>query len=355
MNPYPLLRNLLFRLDPETAHDLTLRAMRPGIPSPICRLLGAGAFDRPVEVMGLTFPNRVGLAAGLDKNAECLNALTALGFGCVEVGTVTPRPQPGNPAPRLFRIPEQQAIINRMGFNNKGVDYVVERVRRFRRKHRRPAVIGINIGKNKTTPNEQAVDDYRICLRKAYGHADYIAVNISSPNTPGLRDLQRGDELKQLLDALQNERRRLAVEYRHVVPLALKIAPDMNAVELDAVADAALAYGLDALIIGNTTLSRPSPENGGDHPLMRETGGLSGRPLMGPSTEALKAMHQRVGARIPLIGVGGIHSGEDAAAKYNAGAALVQIYTGFIYRGPRLIREVIKQEKGERKKDKGMV
>lgn len=334
MNPYLPLRPLLFRLAPETAHELTLLALRLGVRGPAASLLRRRVPRHPVRVMGLEFPNRVGLAAGLDKNGECAAALAGLGFGFVEAGTVTPRPQPGNPRPRLFRLPEYEAIVNRMGFNSKGIDHLVERVRRYRG----PAVLGINIGKNKDTPNERAVEDYCLCLEKAYPYAGYIAVNISSPNTPALRELQSEQALEPLLEALQNRRAQLARHHGRTVPLALKIAPDMDNAGLDVVAEQALRHRLDALIISNTTLSRPDV---GDSGAATGSGGLSGRPLMALSTRVLKEMHERVGGRIPLIGSGGIMSADDALAKLDAGASLVQIYSGLIYKGPALIREIV--------------
>lgn len=283
--------------------------------------------------MGLNFPNVVGLAAGLDKNADYLDALAGLGFGFIEVGTVTPRPQPGNPKPRLFRLPVAQALINRMGFNNKGIDYLIRQVSRA---HYR-GILGINIGKNKDTPTDKAVDDYRLCLQKAYPHAGYITVNISSPNTPGLRDLQKVEELSRLLAELLDKREQLATQHGKRVPLVLKIAPDLDEQAMDDMAECLLAQRVDGLIVGNTTLSRPGLE---DCPEAHESGGLSGKPLLPLATHVLKSMQARLKDEIPLIGVGGILTAADATEKFNAGARLVQIYTGFIYRGPALIREI---------------
>lgn len=331
---YSALRTLLFQLDPETAHDWTLRLLRsmpmmslshfsPGIP----------AVSR--RVMGLDFPNPVGLAAGLDKNGECIKAWSALGFGFVEIGTVTPRPQPGNPQPRLFRLPAAQALINRMGFNNKGVDYLIKQVRQADFK----GVLGINLGKNADTPVKQAADDYLIGLRKVYPWASYVAVNISSPNTPGLRDLQYGDALDRLLAALKTEQRRLADHYGRYVPLALKIAPDMADADLPTIADALQRFEMDAVIATNTTFSRAGVEH---LPHAAEVGGLSGAPLRDRATTVVRQLRKMLGDEFPIIAVGGIMSGADAAARIAAGANLVQIYTGFIYRGPDLIRETVK-------------
>lgn len=331
MIPYPLLRNALFRLDPERAHDLTLAALDRLASTGLGRMTAGAAVQAPLEAMGLTFPNAVGLAAGLDKDADHLDALGALGFGFIEVGTVTPRPQPGNPRPRLFRIPERQALINRMGFNNKGVDHLVRQVARSRY----PGVVGINIGKNRDTPMEQAADDYLHCLRRVYDHAHYVAVNISSPNTPGLRDLQQGGLLAQLLRALAEERERLSRGGRRV-PLVLKLAPDLQPADLDTLAEQVLANGIDAVAATNTTLERSGVQG---CPHAEEAGGLSGAPLTQRSTEVLAALAERLAGRITLIGVGGVMTGADALAKREAGAHLVQLYTGLIYRGPTLVAE----------------
>ncbi|HQC72745.1 MAG TPA: quinone-dependent dihydroorotate dehydrogenase [Candidatus Competibacteraceae bacterium] len=331
---YPVLRSLLFKLDPETAHDWTLTLMGAAPRQPL-RWLGGGCVPAvPCRVMGLDFPNPVGLAAGLDKNGECINAWSALGFGFVEIGTVTPRPQPGNPKPRLFRLPQAQALINRMGFNNKGVDYLVDRVRQARFQ----GVLGINIGKNADTPVERATEDYLICLRKVYAWASYVTVNISSPNTVGLRDLQYGAALEQLLSSLKTEQGRLAAEFGRYVPLVVKIAPDLGDADLPAVGQALRQHGIDGVIATNTTFSRAGVE-GLAH--AEQAGGLSGAPLLERSTAVVRQLAAILEGQVPIIAAGGIMSGADAAAKLAAGASLVQIYTGFIYRGPPLVREVV--------------
>ncbi len=331
---YSALKPLLFRLPPETAHNLSLKLLKRSLAGPLAGFLRKRIPASPVELLGLKFPNPVGLAAGLDKNADYIEALAALGFGFIEVGTITPQPQPGNPKPRLFRIENQQAIINRLGFNNKGIDYLIQQVK----KTRYDGILGINIGKNKTTPAEKSLEDYLVCLEKAYPYADYITVNISSPNTPGLRDLQQSSALNQLLQGLQEKRHRLTDQHGRQVPLLVKIAPDLDPQGLDDIAKSVSIHRIDGLIISNTTLERPDL---GSSPLAHETGGLSGKPLMPLATRVLQAMHQRLQGEIPLIGVGGITSAQDAVDKMNAGAKLVQIYTGFIYRGPRLIKEIV--------------
>ncbi len=331
---YPI-RTLLFQLDPETAHCWTLQLLRSMAALPLSGLLTSDAPSAPRQVMGIDFPNPVGLAAGLDKNGECIGAWAALGFGFVEIGTVTPRPQPGNPKPRMFRLPKAQALINRMGFNNKGVDYLVEQVRQAQFK----GVLGINIGKNADTPVAQAVDDYLIGLRKVYPWARYVTVNISSPNTPGLRDLQYGAALDQLLAALKAEQQRLADSYGRYVPLAVKIAPDIADADVPTVGRALVRHGIDAVIATNTTFSRAGVEG---LPHADEAGGLSGAPLRDRSTAVVRQLAEVVEGALPIIASGGILSGADAAAKIAAGASLVQIYTGFIYRGPTLIREAVK-------------
>ncbi len=335
MDFYPLLRALLFQLDPETAHDWTRMMLHlPGV-GPLARITALGIPNAPRRVMGIDFPNPVGLAAGLDKDGECIPIWRALGFGFVEIGTVTPRPQPGNPKPRLFRLPRAQALINRMGFNNQGVDRLVERLRRVNGS----GVLGINIGKNADTPVERAADDYLLGLRKVYPWASYVAVNISSPNTPGLRDLQYGAALDRLLEALKTEQARLAVEHGRYVPLAIKIAPDIADADLPTVGQALIRHELDAVIATNTTFSRVGVEK---LPHAQETGGLSGAPLMTRSTAVVERLREIFADKLPIIAVGGILSGADAAAKIAAGASLVQLYTGFIYRGPELIREAVK-------------
>jgi len=286
--------------------------------------------------MGLNFPNPVGLAAGLDKNGECIDGLAALGFGFIEIGTVTPRAQPGNPHPRLFRLPEAQAIINRMGFNNEGVDNLLKRVSQARYS----GVLGINIGKNKDTPVEQALDDYLIGLRKVYSAANYVTVNISSPNTPGLRSLQSGEPLDHLLKGLMAERKLLAAEHDRSVPIAVKIAPDLDSAEVESIANSLLEHGVDAVIATNTTSSRSGVEH------LRhgsEAGGLSGRPVMAASTAVVSQLARILNSKLPIIACGGILSVDDARSKLDAGASLVQIYSGLIYRGPALVRELVRE------------
>ena len=334
MDYYPPLRTLLFQLDPETAHDWTRMLLRLPGASVLARIAALGIPHAPRRVMGIDFPNPVGLAAGLDKDGECIPVWRALGFGFVEVGTVTPRPQPGNPKPRMFRLPRARALINRMGFNNQGVDRLVEQVRHTGDQ----GVLGINIGKNADTPVGRAADDYLLGLRKVYPWASYIAVNISSPNTPGLRDLQYGATLERLLDVLKTEQARLAAEHGRYVPLAIKIAPDIADADLPTVGQALIRYELDAVIATNTTFSRVGAEG---LPHAGEAGGLSGAPLLARSTAVVKQLHEILGGKLPIIAVGGILNGADATAKIAAGASLVQLYTGFIYRGPELIREAV--------------
>jgi dihydroorotate dehydrogenase len=329
---YSLLRPLLFSLPPETSHNLSLSLLNGAEKLHAIGLLSVNIPEDPINVMGIQFPNRIGLAAGLDKNGDYFNALGALGFGFVEIGTVTPKPQPGNDKPRLFRLPEAQAIINRMGFNNKGVDHLVEQVKNRRYK----GVLGINIGKNASTPVESALDDYRIGLQKVYLDADYITVNISSPNTQGLRSLQFGDSLKSLLSGLKEEQLRLQQIHNRYVPFAVKIAPDMSFEETTQVAEILLQNNIDAVIATNTTLSREGVE--GLH-FGSETGGLSGLPVQQKSTLMIQNLKSILGDKMPIIGVGGIHTAESAAEKIRAGATLIQIYTGFIYQGPKVIAE----------------
>ena len=331
---YPLARKVLFRLDPETAHHLSMAALRMAEQSGVLGLLESPPTAKPVVAMGLTFPNRIGLAAGLDKEGDTIDALGRLGFGHIEIGTITPRPQPGNPKPRLFRLIPQEAIINRMGFNNSGIESGAENVGRstsFR------GVIGFNIGKNKDTPNENAADDYLACLRKAYPVAGYIAVNLSSPNTPGLRDLQGADASARLLEVLKTEQSKLAADHGRHVPLLFKVAPDLDDEHIRALAGVFLDGGLDGLIATNTTLDREAVKH---HPRASEAGGLSGRPLLEKSNRVLGEFASRLGGRIPIIGVGGISSIRDAEEKLRLGATLVQIYTSFIYQGPRLVRKL---------------
>ncbi|AZL69830.1 MULTISPECIES: quinone-dependent dihydroorotate dehydrogenase [Pseudomonas] len=331
---YTLARQLLFKLSPETSHDLSLDLIGAGGRLGLNGLLCKQPAALPVSVMGLNFANPVGLAAGLDKNGAAIDGFAQLGFGFVEIGTITPRPQPGNPKPRLFRLPEATAIINRMGFNNMGVDHLLARVRAARY----TGVLGINIGKNFDTPVERAQDDYLICLEKVYNDASYITVNVSSPNTPGLRSLQFGDSLKQLLDALAERREQLAVSNGKRVPLAIKIAPDMSDEETALVAAALMESGMDAVIATNTTLGREGVEG---LPFGGEAGGLSGAPVLEKSTHTVKVLASELGGKLPIIAAGGITEGRHAAEKIAAGASLVQIYSGFIYKGPALIREAV--------------
>ncbi|MDH0648551.1 quinone-dependent dihydroorotate dehydrogenase [Pseudomonas sp. GD03858] len=331
---YTLARQLLFKLSPETSHDLSLDLIGAGGRLGLNGLLCKQPAALPVTVMGLNFANPVGLAAGLDKNGAAIDGFAQLGFGFVEIGTVTPRPQPGNPKPRLFRLPEATAIINRMGFNNLGVDHLLARVRAARY----DGVLGINIGKNFDTPVERAQDDYLICLEKVYNDASYITVNVSSPNTPGLRTLQFGDSLKQLLDALAERREQLASANGKRVPLAIKIAPDMSDEETALVAAALVESGMDAVIATNTTLGREGVEG---LPFGGEAGGLSGAPVLEKSTHIVKVLASELGGKLPIIAAGGITEGRHAAEKIAVGASLVQIYSGFIYKGPTLIREAV--------------
>ncbi|MFB4250709.1 quinone-dependent dihydroorotate dehydrogenase [Pseudomonas idahonensis] len=331
---YTLARQLLFKLSPETSHDLSLDLIGAGGRLGLNGLLCKAPAQLPVQVMGLEFPNPVGLAAGLDKNGAAIDGFAQLGFGFVEIGTVTPRPQPGNPKPRIFRLPQAEAIINRMGFNNLGVDNLLARVAASQYK----GVLGINIGKNFDTAVERAVDDYLICLDKVYAHASYVTVNVSSPNTPGLRSLQFGESLKQLLSALSQRQQELASIHGKRVPLAIKIAPDMSDEETVEVARALLETGMDAVIATNTTLSREGVE-GMEHG--DEAGGLSGAPVRDKSTHTVKVLAAELAGRLPIIAVGGITEGKHAAEKIAAGASLVQLYSGFIYKGPALIRESV--------------
>lgn len=334
---YDKLRRWLFKLDAETAHGLTLYALGVAQRSGFARFVAHTApQDFPVRAFGIGFPNPVGLAAGLDKNGAHLDALSALGFGFIEIGTVTPRPQPGNPRPRMFRLPEHEAIINRLGFNNDGVDALLRNVERARYN----GVLGINIGRNFDTPNERATDDYLYCLQRVYPLASYITINISSPNTDGLRDLQQSDALPRLLGTLREAREKLAAQHGPRKPLLLKIAPDLDDPEMDGIARAVLDAGIDGLICTNTTVERADVV---DDPTANETGGLSGKPLFAKSTAVLHGMSQRLNKKIPLIGVGGILDGSDAEEKIEAGAVLVQLYTGLVYRGPWLITECIEE------------
>ncbi|HIP81202.1 MAG TPA: quinone-dependent dihydroorotate dehydrogenase [Leucothrix mucor] len=333
---YTLLQKILFLLPPEKAHHLSLGSLSILNKVGLLKLVKPKNKIEPVEVMGINFPNRIGLAAGLDKNGDYIQALSNLGFGFVEIGTVTPRPQAGNPQPRLFRLPQAKAIINRMGFNNQGVDYLLERVSEARDAGFE-GIIGINIGKNFDTAVENATEDYLIGLRKAYSYASYIVVNISSPNTPGLRDLQYGKELRKLLAALKAEQTKLMSDYRVYKPIAIKVAPDLNEDEIKDIAEALLDNKMDGLIATNTTLSRDAVKGMeyGD-----EAGGLSGAPVRDVSTEVIRQFHTILKDRIPIIGVGGISTAKDAQDKIEAGASLVQVYSGLIYEGPRLVKKI---------------
>ncbi len=331
---YALARPFLFCLDAERAHDLALTAIEAAYRTGLNPLLAEKPKPLPTKVFGIEFPNPVGLAAGLDKNGAHVDALAALGFGFVEIGTTTPRPQPGNPKPRMWRLPEHQAVINRLGFNNAGVDALLCNVK----KARFSGVLGINIGKNKDTPNERAVEDYLFCLDRVYARSSYVTINISSPNTQGLRDLQEEETLKRFIGTLREAQERLAAKHGARKPMLLKIAPDLSEAELDDIADVLLAAKIDGLICTNTTIDR-SVISGA--PYTEQAGGLSGKPLFDKATSVLRGMAQRLGGKVPLIGVGGILSGDDAAAKIAAGASLVQFYSGMIYRGPVMIGECV--------------
>jgi dihydroorotate dehydrogenase len=337
---YRLLRPLLFRLPAETSHHLTFTLL--GL---FYRLPGAGPVMRalftrhlpalPVTVMGLRFPNPVGLAAGLDKNAEYLGPLADFGFGHLELGTVTPRPQPGNLKPRMFRLPRHAALINRMGFNNVGVEKFAANLA----KQGKPCPIGVNIGKNRDTPVERAVEDYLAALRAVYVHADYVAVNVSSPNTPGLRDLQTPGNLEELLRALKTEQAALAAKHGRYVPIALKIAPDLDDARIADIARRVIEHGFDAVVATNTTITRPGVER---DPLAHQAGGLSGRPLKRLSTDVIRKLHAHLQGKVPIIGVGGVENADDAWEKLEAGADLVQIYTGLIYEGPGIVPDIVR-------------
>jgi dihydroorotate dehydrogenase len=333
---YPLIRKFFFALDPELAHGLGMSGIGFLNRAGIACLLAKPAAANPVELMGLVFPNPVGLAAGLDKNGEHIDALAGLGFGFIEIGTVTPRPQPGNPKPRMFRITEKQAIINRMGFNNHGVDQLLANVAKSKFAQA-GGILGINIGKNFDTPIEKAVDDYLICLDRVYNAASYVAINISSPNTKNLRELQKDDALDALLGQLKAEQTRLADKHGKYVPLVLKIAPDLEDEQIQSIADLLRQHRMDGVIATNTTLSRAEVEG---LPNANEAGGLSGAPVFERSTAVLKKLSGHLKGEVPIIGVGGIMQGADAVAKLDAGASLVQLYSGFIYRGPDLVGDV---------------
>lgn len=330
---YSLVRKALFIADPETAHGLALESLRLGHGVGATHLL-CKAKNIPVTVMGLQFPNPVGMAAGMDKNGDYIDALGSLGFGFIEVGTVTPRPQPGNPKPRIFRIEKANAMINRLGFNNKGVDHLVRQVK----KHRFSGILGINIGKNFDTPNDNAADDYLLCLEKVYPYADYITINISSPNTKGLRDLQDVEQLNNLLGMLNTKRHELADSLQKRVPLVVKVAPDLEDEQIPAMAEVVIQNEFDGLIATNTTISREAVQ-GMRH--AEEQGGLSGAPVKDRSDQVLAAFHAALPPEVALIGTGGITSGADAAKKIQLGAELVQFYTGFVYKGPDLVADCV--------------
>ncbi len=331
---YALARPFLFALDAETAHGLGLRAIEAAYRTGLNPVLARASKPLPTQAFGIDFPNPVGLAAGLDKNGAHIDALASLGFGFIEVGTTTPKPQAGNPKPRMWRLPEHGAVINRLGFNNDGVEALLRNVGRAKRK----VPVGINIGKNATTPNERALDDYRHCLERVYPLADYVTVNISSPNTQGLRDLQAGDALTALLDGLLESRERLSGQHARRVPLLIKIAPDLDDAEIEAMAGAFNRARVDGVIATNTTVDRGGVEA---HPRANEAGGLSGRPLLNRANQVLAAFRAQLDESIGMIGVGGVDGADAARSKRASGAALVQFYTGFIYRGPELIGECI--------------
>ncbi|MBV8619212.1 MAG: quinone-dependent dihydroorotate dehydrogenase [Curvibacter sp.] len=336
--PYSLARPFLFSMDAEKAHELTLNALARTQGTPLQCAWSTRRVDDPFELAGLRFPNRIGLAAGLDKNARCIDGLGALGFGFVEVGTVTPLGQPGNPKPRMFRLPDAQALINRLGFNNDGLDAFIANVKqaRFRQRPGQPMLLGLNIGKNAATPIERATEDYLVCLDGVYPHADYVTVNISSPNTKNLRALQSDEALDQLLGALAARRAELASRHSRKVPLFVKIAPDLDEAQIDVIAATLQRHGMDGVVATNTTLSRDKVQG---LPHGDEAGGLSGAPVLAMSNQVIRLLRERLGAGYPIIGVGGVMSAEDAVSKLDAGADLVQIYTGLIYRGPSLVTD----------------
>jgi dihydroorotate dehydrogenase len=342
--PYALARPFLFGLDPETAHELTLGSLERAQGTPLRWAYSNRFVPDPIELAGLRFPNRVGLAAGLDKNARCMDALGAMGFGFVEVGTVTPKAQPGNPRPRMFRLPQAQALINRLGFNNEGLDAFVANVQRsqFRQQGR---LLGLNIGKNAATPIEEATSDYLTCLAGVYPHADYVTVNISSPNTRNLRALQGDEALDALLSAIAARRAELAAQHGRHVPLFVKIAPDLDEAQVDVIAATLRRHGMDGVIATNTTIARDQVKG---LPHAEEAGGLSGGPLLDASNRVIAQLRAALGRGYPIIGVGGVLSARDALAKLQAGADVVQIYTGLIYRGPALVDEIARAFEAQR-------
>ncbi len=333
--PYPLTRSFLFGLDAEIAHDLTLGALARIQHTPLIRAVAQPRIDDPVTVAGLRFPNRIGLAAGLDKNGRCIDGLAAMGFGFIEVGTVTPKAQPGNPKPRIFRLPQARALINRLGFNNDGLEAFLANVKRARFRSQ-GGILGLNIGKNAATPIEHAVDDYLIGLDGVYPHADYVTVNISSPNTKNLRALQSDEALDTLLSAVQERKALLATRHGRRVPVFVKIAPDLDEAQVTVIAATLKKNGIDGVIATNTTIARDAVKH---LPHGDEAGGLSGKPVFEASNRVIRQLRAELGSAYPIIGVGGVMSGADACAKREAGADLVQVYTGFIYGGPPLITE----------------
>ena len=339
MNFYKIARSLLFKLDAEKAHDVSINGLRALQSLGLTPLLEPNLKNNPINIMGLNFPNRIGLAAGLDKSGQCINGFGSMGFGFVEVGTITPKPQSGNPKPRLFRLKEHNAIINRMGFNNPGIEKAIDNIIKSSKGY--GGVVGINIGKNKITPNAQALDDYMKGLRSFYNIADYIAVNVSSPNTSGLRELQSPEYARKLISPLMKERDLLSHQYEKIVPIAVKLDPDMQQDQIMALAELFLELKIDAVIATNTTVSRDKVQ---DHNLSQELGGLSGKPLHSQSNDAIHNFKNSLNDEIPIIGVGGILSKKDAEEKIEAGAKLLQIYTGLIYKGPALIRELVEIE-----------
>ena len=335
---YDLARRFMFTRDAEWAHDFALNNLRRFANTPLSAAWAQSVANKPVNFLGLEFKNPVGLAAGLDKNAECIDAFAQMGFGFVEVGTVTPRPQAGNDKPRMFRLPQSNAIINRMGFNNKGVDNLVNNVKAAKY----DGILGINIGKNKDTPNEQGKDDYIHCMRKVFEHASYITVNISSPNTPGLRDLQYGAALDDLLQSLKNEQLDLIAKHNKQVPMLVKIAPDLDPIQIEQVSESLLNNKIDGVIATNTTIDRSGLKTAKNKLKAIGNGGLSGKPVRLGSTQVIKYLADKSKRSFPIIGVGGILSAEDALEKLDAGATLLQIYTGFIYEGPCLVKRINK-------------
>ena len=346
--PYALTRPFLFGMDAEAAHELTMDMLARGQRTPLQWAWCNETVNDPVTLAGLQFPNRVGMAAGLDKNARCIDALGAMGFGFVEVGTVTPKAQPGNPKPRMFRLPQARALINRLGFNNEGLEAFLRNVQQaqFRKQNRqRPMLLGLNIGKNATTPIENATSDYLICLEGVYPHADYVTVNISSPNTQNLRALQSDAALDALLGAIAERREALATQHQRRVPVFVKIAPDLDEAQVAVIAATLQRHGMDGVIATNTTISRTAVQ-GMRH--AEETGGLSGAPVLEASNQVIRQLRAALGSGFPIIGVGGILSADDAVSKIRAGADVVQIYTGLIYEGPALVAKAAKAIKALR-------